>query len=314
MLQCEVCGIEIPASNMLMHSLKCSRKQALPAAAAAALPPQNNTAHSAPTPLSELRQQCLALNLKYLFADPEEVLVAKLREARESGAGSNSSEPSGVVSPVVIPDAALAAAAASEVAASAAAAEAAEEAAAATTAAEAVAARVAAQAAAARAAATSTAASSHPPQKSISSPPIHPDALRCRVSSEVEELQLLHEVYGWVPGRANVRPKPDVRAQKELLLANLDKMWATPADWVFHHVFAAATTRGPDGKRAVTARPDDGRTIFKPNPFPYDVPAGTEHWVFWMASPEGDWPEQRIQDGLGEAVDALGGGDYGALA
>ena len=295
MLQCEVCGIEIPASNMLMHSLKCSRKQALPAAAAAALPPQNNTATSAPTPLSELRQQCLALNLKYLFADPEEVLVAKLREARESGAGSNSSEPR-------------------EVAASAAAAEAAEEAAAATTAAEAVAARVAAQAAAARAAATSTAASSHPPQKSISSPPIHPDALRCRVSSEVEELQLLHEVYGWVPGRANVRPKPDVRAQKELLLANLDKMWATPADWVFHHVFAAATTRGPDGKRAVTARPDDGRTIFKPNPFPYDVPAGTEHWVFWMASPEGDWPEQRIQDGLGEAVDALGGGDYGALA
>ena len=123
---------------------------------------------------------------------------------------------------------------------------------------------------------------------------------------------MLHEVYGWVPGKDNVRPTPAVRAQKELLLSNLDQMWASPADWVFHHVFNAATTRGADGKRAATGRPQDGQTVFKPNPYPYDVPAGTEHWVFWMASPEAEWPDDRIDSGLSEAVDAFGGGDYGA--
>ena len=63
------------------------------------------------------------------------------------------------------------------------------------------------------------------------------DKLRCRVNEDAEELQLLHEVYGWVPGKAHVRPTPEVRAQKELLLANLSSMWASAADWVFHHVF-----------------------------------------------------------------------------
>ena len=74
------------------------------------------------------------------------------------------------------------------------------------------------------------------------------ERLRCRVSSDAEELQLLHEVYGWIPGEANVRPPPAVRAQKELLLSNLDQMWASASDWVFHHVFDAPTTRNSSGK------------------------------------------------------------------
>ena len=139
------------------------------------------------------------------------------------------------------------------------------------------------------------------------SPPSTGDRLRCRVNSDAEELQLLHEVYGWVPGKAHVRPTPEVRAQKELLLSNLGSMWASAADWVFHHVFETATKRGADGKRTAS-RPDPGRTVFKPNPFPYSVPDGTEHWVFWMASPESEWPEARISQRVGEAVDAQGGG------
>ena len=47
-----------------------------------------------------------------------------------------------------------------------------------------------------------------------------------------------------------------------------------------------------------------------PNPFPYDVPRGTEHWVFWMAAPESEWPEVRIAAALAEAVDARGGGQF----
>ena len=53
-------------------------------------------------------------------------------------------------------------------------------------------------------------------------------------------------------------------------------------------------TRGADGKRSA-ARPVAGSTIFKPNPFPYAVPDGTEHWVFWMAANEAEWPEARMR-------------------
>ena len=135
------------------------------------------------------------------------------------------------------------------------------------------------------------------------------ERLRCRISSDVEELALLHEVYGWVPGREHVRPTAAVRAQKELLLSNLGSMWASPADWVFHHVFGAQTCRGSDGKRTAT-RPAAGSIVFAHNPFPYCVPQGTEHWVFWMASPEAGWPEDRIMSAIAEAVDERGGGEF----
>ena len=139
------------------------------------------------------------------------------------------------------------------------------------------------------------------------------EQLRCRVNSDADELQLLHEVYGWVPGRDDIRPSPAVRAQKELLLSNLEAMWASPTDWVFAHVFGSETRRNERGKREAQ-RPDAGRTVFKPNPFPYAVPQGTEHWVFWMASPEAEWPEARVTQGVAGSVDALGGGEFGARA
>lgn len=134
-------------------------------------------------------------------------------------------------------------------------------------------------------------------------------ALRCKVDSDADNLQVLHEVYGWVPGAANVRPTDAVKAQKALLMSNLGAMWASTADWVFHHIFGSHTTRGPSGKRTAE-RPPAGATVFAPNPFPYDVPAGTEHWVFWMASPEAEWPEERITAAVRFEIDERGGGQF----
>ena len=136
-------------------------------------------------------------------------------------------------------------------------------------------------------------------------PAMDSERLQTRISSDIEELSLLHEVYGWVPGKEHVRPTPAVRAQKELLLSNLSSMWSSPADWVFHHVFASPTSRGADGKRSA-ARPAAGATVFAPNPFPYDVPRGTEHWVFWMGR-RSEWPEVRIAAAHVERRRARGG-------
>ena len=135
------------------------------------------------------------------------------------------------------------------------------------------------------------------------------ERLACRISADVDQLEDLHAVYGWIPGSAQVRPTATVRAQKELLLANLGSMWASPADWVFHHVFKSPTTRGSGGRRSAT-RPAEGSTAFTPNPFPYQVPKGTVHYVFWMASPEAEWPEERITSAIASAVAARGGGSF----
>ena len=134
------------------------------------------------------------------------------------------------------------------------------------------------------------------------------DVLRCKVDSDVQMMQMLHEVYRWVPGAEQVRPTPAVRAQKELLIANMETMWVTPAAWVFHQIFGMRTTRIA-GKRTAE-RPSPGRTVFAVNPFPYQVPDGTLHWVLWMASPVAEWPDERITAEIAREVDERGGGDF----
>lgn len=59
-----------------------------------------------------------------------------------------------------------------------------------------------------------------------------PALLRRQVTSDLETLQQLHEETGWTPGRENIRPNPASRAQKDLLLSNINAMWSDPADWV----------------------------------------------------------------------------------
>ena len=138
--------------------------------------------------------------------------------------------------------------------------------------------------------------------------PIDVDNLRCRVDSSVDVLQALHEIRSWVPGADQVRPTAAVRAQKELLLANIETMWTSPADWVFHQIFGCQTTR-EKGKRTA-ARPPPGTTVFAWNPFPYQVADGTMHWVLWMASPVGEWPDDKITSEIAKEVDERGGGEF----
>lgn len=135
------------------------------------------------------------------------------------------------------------------------------------------------------------------------------ELVRCRVSSSVEDLQVIHEIYGWPPGTIHVRPAPAVRAQKELLLSNMESMWNSHADWVFHHVFGTEATRGADGRR-VSTRPEPGCKVFAPNPFPYELPEGTQHWVLWLASPESQWPDETVTAEIAKQVDERGGGQF----
>jgi len=127
---------------------------------------------------------------------------------------------------------------------------------------------------------------------------------RCRVSSNEDELERLHRCNGWVPGRAHVRPTPEVRAQKEMFLSNQLAMWASPVDFMLHLHFGVPASR-VHGRRQVAPGPPGPATPtskLAPNPYPYDLPPGTEHHVLWMLGPE--WDEQRVTAAIAAAVDA----------
>jgi hypothetical protein len=135
--------------------------------------------------------------------------------------------------------------------------------------------------------------------------------LRCAVSSTLEDLQWLHEATGWTPSAEQIRPNPTVRAQKELMLANLERMWVTLADVLCHQVFGMATTRGADGRRSAARPAHTEPPRLVPQPFPYDLTVGTEHMVLWCPAPEHYWSEAAITAAIARGVEARwGGGDF----
>ena len=120
-----------------------------------------------------------------------------------------------------------------------------------------------------------------------------------------------NEATGWTPSAAQIRPTAAIRAQKELLLANLEKMWASPADVVCHQIFGTPSSRGPDGRRTAVRPAASEQPRLVPQPFPYDLPVGTEHMVLWCPAPEHYWSEAAITAAIARGVEARwGGGDF----
>ena len=133
--------------------------------------------------------------------------------------------------------------------------------------------------------------------------------LRTKVSSDIADLQALHARVGWTPGAEHVRPDPSTRAQKEMLIANLGRMWASQADWVHHTFFGARATRGADGRRVAERAAPTIATLAE-QPFPYKLPEGTRHMVLWCSSARDAWSDEAITAAIARAVDERDGGEF----
>ncbi|KAJ3209949.1 hypothetical protein HDU67_005789 [Dinochytrium kinnereticum] len=133
----------------------------------------------------------------------------------------------------------------------------------------------------------------------ISSPsPTAP--LRCRISSALEDMDALHALHPWVPGSPHIRPTPETLHLKSEIMSqsgnqiNLDE-WS-------HRLFNASWSDALSGTLGK-------KYHFEPNKFPYNVPAGTNHYVLWFPS-EGAVGEEAVGRVLGEAVGKLGGREF----
>lgn len=129
--------------------------------------------------------------------------------------------------------------------------------------------------------------------------------LRGRVSSDVEELQRLHDSgYPWLPDAASVRPPPAARREKQQLLDNAVRRYDSTRSYVLHRIFRlACESRGAfeapvlfvsEATEAAARRPagsaDDvpRLTRFVPNAFPYTLCPDTRHYVLWFLLDHGE--------------------------
>jgi hypothetical protein len=109
-----------------------------------------------------------------------------------------------------------------------------------------------------------------------------------RVDSALEVLEVLNEIYKWIPNRDQVRPTPASLQAKKVLINIIQTQWASLRDYMLAIIFQRAYLVNYVGQKYVTdTQPcaDVHETRFTPNDFPYQIehPEG-RHYVLWYST------------------------------
>lgn len=104
-----------------------------------------------------------------------------------------------------------------------------------------------------------------------------------RVSSDLDDLEALHGLYPWLPGRADIRPTPETLAAKRAKLGEVEARWVTFPDYIRVTVFGLPScvvsdvmvldVKGPSFKSSMLlARVEDCQVTALPQSFAFLSP------------------------------------------
>ena len=123
--------------------------------------------------------------------------------------------------------------------------------------------------------------------------------LASKISSDYEDLDIIHETYKFVPNRDGVRPSEEAKIEKAKKLEEITQRWKDFTDFIYSSVFGLPHIELPDGKRTVANRHKDRLDrklfVFQKQMFPYLIEEG-QHFVMWYAT--------RLQEKTDEAITA----------
>jgi len=108
-----------------------------------------------------------------------------------------------------------------------------------------------------------------------------------KISSRLEDLDVLHGLYPWIPSSLCIRPCPETLEIKKQKLEDIERCYVEFVDYFYAQVFGKVNSvRDVDGKLFVVDRNVRGMKIFQPNLFPYQLGGEGRHWVMWYGDPE----------------------------
>jgi hypothetical protein len=105
--------------------------------------------------------------------------------------------------------------------------------------------------------------------------------LRGKISSDLDDLDALHEKFPFLPSRETIRPTPNIMEMKWQKCMEIASTWASFKDYTLHRVFGVPFHFRGERFEAVSDIVC-GRAVFQQNEFPYAT--GAEHAVMWYGS------------------------------
>lgn len=135
-----------------------------------------------------------------------------------------------------------------------------------------------------------------------------------KISSEYEDLDVLHDQYKFVPNRDGVRPSPEAKIAKAEKLEELSRNWKDFTDFIYVSVFELPAVDLPDGKKTVANRHKDRLDkkmfVFQKQMFPYLIHEG-HHWVMWYATKEQEKSDEEVTADVNNELKKLTNSDDG---
>ena len=102
-------------------------------------------------------------------------------------------------------------------------------------------------------------------------PPFTAPTLRCKVSSDLNELNRLNAIYPWIPNSEQVRPPPELIEQKNIDMAEVHSRWMCSKDYIYHKVFDKQFFVRNDKYVVFDKELSHLPKVFKKNEYPYQT-------------------------------------------
>ena len=102
-------------------------------------------------------------------------------------------------------------------------------------------------------------------------PPFTPPTLRCKVSSDLNELNRLNAIYPWIPNSEQIRPPLELIEQKNIDMAEVHSRWMFFKDYIYHKVFDKQFFERNDKYVVFDKELSHLPKVFKKNEYPYQT-------------------------------------------
>ena len=105
----------------------------------------------------------------------------------------------------------------------------------------------------------------------------------CKISANKEELQNLHNQFGWIPGSNHIRPDEKTLSKKYIDTVFMPLVYNSIRDYVFIRHFNFKPTLNEKTKLECLNEDVKVKHVLVKNEYPYELPPNTFHYVLWYS-------------------------------
>ena len=132
----------------------------------------------------------------------------------------------------------------------------------------------------------------------------------CKVSSDKNDLERLHQQFNWIPGFNNIRPIQEVLYKKYVDHVFMPLIYKSTKDYIYinHFKFKPTLIKYKNSTNIKLECLQDDieiKKVFTKNEYPYNLPMNTNHYVLWYSHSDFTRNDKKITSDIYDSLHKL---------